>query len=96
MKDLRASLHDPKTLAQYADELGLSTGHLSRTFATVAGRPFRDEIRRLRMEAALRLLKKPEKKIAAIALELGLRSPSQFVADFRRYHGVSPGKFRRR
>jgi AraC-like DNA-binding protein len=96
VKDLKAMLHDSKSLAQYADELGLSTGHLSRTFNRVAGRPFRNVVRRLRCEEACQLLESSDLKLSAVALRIGLRSTSQFIADFRREKGVTPAMYRRR
>jgi len=95
VKDIAASLAEPRTLEQYAHELDVSVGHLSRTFAAVAGRPFRDEVRRLRCESACRLLKQTELKIQAIAVRVGIRSASQFIADFRRMLGVTPAQYRR-
>ena len=56
------------SLAQIASELGLSTGHLSRSFSSIAGRPFREVLRRLRMEAACELLSTTGLKLSAIAL----------------------------
>ncbi|MCW8130527.1 MAG: helix-turn-helix transcriptional regulator [Planctomycetota bacterium] len=94
-EDLRAGLADPRTLAQYAAELELSEGHLSRCFAEIAGRPFREEVRRLRSEAARADLLTTRRKVGEIARRVGLRSASQFVADFKRQTGVTPGQFRR-
>ncbi len=94
LRDLSNSLGEPRTLAQYARELDLSTGHLSRLFKSVAGRPFRDELRRLRSEAAMALLRETSLKVAAIAGRVGLRSASQFIADFKRQTGVTPAQFR--
>ncbi|HYE05985.1 MAG TPA: AraC family transcriptional regulator [Planctomycetota bacterium] len=92
--DLRATIERPKALATYADQLELSVGHLSRAFARIAGRPFRDELRRLRDEEAARLLLGTRLPIAEVARRIGLRSASQFIADFRRGRGVTPARFR--
>ena len=93
--DLRTSLAEPRSLAQYAAELDLSEGHLSRSFAVIAGRPFRQELRRIRCEAARKLLLDHGHKVGSVARMVGLRSASQFVADFRAQTGVTPGQFRR-
>lgn len=94
-EDLRATLAEPKSLAQYAAELELSEGHLSRSFTQIAGRPFREELHRIRCEAAQELLLKTSEKIGAIAHKVGVRSASQFIADFSAQMGVTPGQFRR-
>lgn len=93
--DLLQTPGETRSLAQYAAELELSEGHLSRSFAAVAGRPFREEVRRVRSETAKRLLLETREKVGSIAHRVGLRSASQFVADFRAYTGVTPGQFRR-
>lgn len=94
-KKIRNSLSRPKTLSEYARAAGLSTGHLSRSFCKFAGFPFREEVRRVRMEAARKLLTRTPLKITAIAQRVGLRDASQFIADFRLETGVTPGEYRR-
>lgn len=93
--ELRATPAESRSLAQYAAELEISEGHLSRTFAAIAGRPFREELCRIRCEAARKLLLETQNKVSVVAGLVGLRSASQFVADFRRQTGVTPGHFRR-
>ncbi len=92
---MRGSMDSSLTLAQHADALGVSRGHLSRSFASIAGHPFRCELKKIRMEMACRLLKTSRLKIAIISQRLGLRDPSQFVEDFRKHVGVTPGKYRK-
>src|SRR3954466_13714632 len=67
LADMRATLDRPRPLAAYAHQLELSQGHLSRAFTRIAGRPFRDELRRLREEEAARLLLGTRLTIAEIA-----------------------------
>ncbi|MBI3830847.1 MAG: helix-turn-helix transcriptional regulator [Planctomycetes bacterium] len=93
--ELKATPAETRSLAQYAAELEISAGHLSRTFAAIAGRPFREELRRIRCEAARRILLETQAKVGVVAGMVGLRSASQFVADFRTQTGVTPGQFRR-
>lgn len=93
--ELKAAPAESRSLAQYAVELEISEGHLSRTFAAIAGRPFREELRRIRCEAARKLLLETQAKVGVVAGMVGLRSASQFVADFRMQTGVTPGQFRR-
>ena len=95
-ESMRASLKSPRTLSQFAVQLGVSTGHLSRTFTALVGRPFRDEVRRLRNEEACGLLVHSELKLAEVAQRIGIASTSQFIADFRRELGITPAEYRRR
>jgi len=93
--DMAATIDRPRSLAHYADDLELSVGHLSRTFSRVVGRSFRDEQRRLRDEAACLLLATTRMPMAAIARRVGLLSASQFIADFKRFHGMTPAAYRK-
>ena len=93
---VRASLSQPRTLEHYAAQLNVSTGHLSRTFAAIVGRSFRDEVRRIRCDEACRLLVHAPLKVAEIARRVGVQSASQFIADFRKEVGITPAEYRRR
>jgi AraC-like DNA-binding protein len=93
--DLRQRPQRPRTLAHYARAHGLSVGHLSRSFARIAGRPFGDEARRLRDEAARDLLERTRLPIGEIAHCIGLASASHFIAEFSRRHGRTPADWRR-
>lgn len=85
-----------RSLGEHAQTFGVSVGHLSRSFAAIAGRTFREELRRARIEAGCRLLRETNLKISAIAQRVGVRDPSQFVSDFRRETGLTPGAYRLR
>jgi AraC-like DNA-binding protein len=50
----------------------------------------------LRIARACRLLEDPSADIAAVALECGYESLSQFYARFGHIMGVPPGRYRRR
>ena len=92
--DIQSSLDSPRTLKEYALAAGVSTGHLSRCFAQIAGCSFREERRRLRIEAASRMLADTSLKIGTVARRVGVRDASQFVAEFRKETGMTPGAFR--
>jgi|ERR1051325_186453 AraC-like DNA-binding protein len=83
-----------RSLAQHAALQGVSEGHLSRSFAAIVGRTFRQELRRVRVEKARQLLSESSLKISAIAARVGLLDPSQFISDFRAEMGVTPGSYR--
>jgi AraC-like DNA-binding protein len=92
---MRNSLDRPRSLAQYADAARISVGHLSRSFGAIAGRSFRGELQHLRMEAARELLMGSTMKIGVISRRVGLSDPSQFIAQFRRETGMTPGTYRK-
>lgn len=94
-KEMRSKLSAARSLAEYAHAFGISTAHLSRSFASIAGRPFREELRQVRAEAARRMLLKSKEKISVIARRLGIGSTSQFIADFKADTGLTPATFRK-
>lgn len=63
--------------------------------ATVGVSPGQYRIRR-RMELACALLQGTARTVAAIASELGYRSPYEFSAQFRAHLGVPPSRYRAR
>jgi len=92
--DMEKNLEHPKTLAHYADVLGVSKGHLSRYFSAIVGHPFREELRRLRRELACELLRNTNMKIHAVSTRIGLADPSQFITQFRKDLGITPAVYR--
>jgi AraC-like DNA-binding protein len=94
-EDMRSSVARQYSLSQYAETAGISPRHLSRCFRAIAGRSFREEILHLRIELARMLLSQSSLKIAEISHRVGLRDPSQFVAQFRKLTGITPGAYRR-
>jgi AraC-like DNA-binding protein len=95
-EDLEDTLDSPKTLTEYADEVGVSRTYLSRFFPVIVGRTFREEQQRVRTEMACELLRQTALKVGVIARRLGMRDPSQFIAVFRRATGLTPAAYRRR
>jgi len=94
-REIRERLDNPSTLAEFADAAGISPAYLSRCFTRIVGRSFRDELRDARLATASQLLRETSLKIGVIAHQIGLRDVSQFIADFRRHTGMTPGEFRR-
>ena len=93
--ELQTSEGQMRSLAQYAQDFGISEGHLSRSFRLITGQTFRDELRRARMGSAKRLLLETGTKISAIVGQIGLRDTSQFISDFRAEVGLTPGEYRK-
>ncbi len=79
----------------YAHALGVSPPHLTRISKRILGATPNDLITRRRMIEAERLLKFTLHPIADIALRVGYRDAPYFNRAFKRWHGVSPGVFRR-
>lgn len=83
---------DPRDLADWGRSVGASPRTLSRRFAAETGLTFQGWRQRRRLLAALERLAAGE-AVTSVAFDLGYRSPSAFVAMFRRQLGTTPGRF---
>lgn len=69
---------------------------LERAFPRVLGRTVQEEIRRVRVESAKRLLEASRSSLAVVATLAGFKTASLLTAAFRREIGMTPGVYRRR
>lgn len=83
------------TVRWYADTLEVSSPHLTRISKRILGATPNELITRRRMIEAERLLKFTLHPVADIALRVGYRDAPYFNRAFKRWHGVSPGVFRK-
>lgn len=84
---------------QVSDVLGhvrVSRRSLERRFAQVLDRSPAEEIRRVRLSMATRLLLETDLSIPDVASRCGFGTPQYLSRVFGRQHGVSPQRFRRR
>jgi AraC-like DNA-binding protein len=91
---IHASAGRAISLEEVAGEAALSRFHLSRSFAEVFGLPPLAYHRRLRLDAAARLLKADAASATEIADQLGYASLSAFTRAFRQQFGVPPSAAR--
>ncbi len=91
---LASSFRENFGLAHFAARLGVSSGHLCRSFRRSIGRGlhrYRDE---LRLRIALEEME-AGRGLTDLALDLGYSSHSHFTAAFRRCFGEAPSRIRR-
>ena len=69
---------------------------LSRHFRAAVGRTMKEEIGRLRLERAKRLLVESDEPIKQLAQDCGFANTEYFATVFVQAAGMSPGEFRRR
>ncbi len=82
-----------KTLAR---KYGVDRCHLSRSFKKYKGIYLSEYITRLRMiKSAFMLMENRNTKIWQIAHLFGWNHKSTFVNAFKKFFGISPGKFRK-
>jgi len=73
----------------------MSPSHFSRLFSRHMGMSFVDVLNRMRTERAAELLARSDKPLKIIALESGFADQSYFTKVFRRWHGITPARYRR-
>ncbi|MFC5650164.1 response regulator [Paenibacillus solisilvae] len=83
------------SLTILADQVGLSPHYVSRLFREETGCSVNQYITRLRMEKAVELLKRTNKKVYEIAEEVGIPNYRYFTVTFRNWTGVSPTDYKR-
>jgi AraC family transcriptional regulator len=86
--------HEPIDLGTAASEVGLSSFHFLRLFASVLGVTPHQYLVRSRLRHAASLLADGATSITDVALDVGFGDLSNFVRTFHRAAGVSPRRFR--
>lgn len=81
-------------VSSIADEMGMSVSGLSRLFKKKTGQGLLDYIVQVRMEAAKRLLRETDLTLADIAERVGLINVNTLIRTFKRYTGLTPGKYK--
>lgn len=85
-------------LDSLAEDLNVSSGHLSFLINTYSKHNFSDFINELRIEQVKKLIKKKEYvdyTIVSIGLESGFNSKSTFYAAFKKFTNLSPTQYKK-
>lgn len=83
------------TLEETAQHVGFSPTYFSKIFKDEMGVTFNSYLGGLRVERSKMLLLSGEHSIGEICAEVGFEDQSYFIKVFRKYTGVTPGKFRK-
>ncbi|MCR5586304.1 MAG: AraC family transcriptional regulator [Lachnospiraceae bacterium] len=90
-------LSDPcniPTLQEAADLVNLSYYHFSRMFKKTLGINYQEYCNMLRICHAEGLLRETDKSISEIAYEIGYESNTSFIKSFKKFHNITPSKYR--
>lgn len=82
------------SIERFAERMGMSAGHFSRTFKEEVGEKYVEYIAKVRLAKAKRLLLETDMKIDEIAEQVGYWGRNSFIRIFRRYEGTTPAKYR--
>lgn len=83
---------DSRTLHAWAEELGISTRTLARTFEREARMTFVEYRRQARLYAAVTKLAAGE-PVSSVAYDVGFSSTSNFITAFRKATGATPMRY---
>jgi transcriptional regulator GlxA family with amidase domain len=86
----------PIDIDDMIDVAGMSVRNLSRRFMAATGFSPRQYLRRVRIEAAKRLLEGPAASVERIAEAVGYRDARAFIRAFGAVTGISPGHYRQK
>lgn len=92
---IRANAHRPIQVPDILKAVPIYRERLHRLFHHVVGRTVMQEVRRLHVEQARRLLDATDLSIPEIARRSGFSNYRQMNATFRQELGITPGKYRR-
>lgn len=81
-------------LKQVADYVHLSPSYFSSLFRQVVGVSFRQYLCSLRVEESKRLLLSSQYSVVEIAVAMGFPDQSYYCKVFKRFVGITPGKYR--
>ncbi len=87
---------DPIRIYQIVEHLDVSRSTLEKRFRDVIGHTAHDEIRRVQMNQARRMLARTNKTIPEIALASGFSDPKRFTTLFRLEVGIPPLRYRQK
>lgn len=88
-------LHEKITLESVAEAIGISSGHLSRTFKKETGLSIVDYVQKERIKAAKNLLIYSNSTLAEISQYLNFSTQSYFINIFKKHFGITPGQYRK-
>ncbi|EYC52326.1 AraC family transcriptional regulator [Hylemonella gracilis str. Niagara R] len=92
---IMARVSEPLSLADVADELGMSQSRFSRFFHRATGNSFTDFVNRVRINQACHLLMQTEDYVTDICYQVGFSNVANFNRRFLELKGMTPTEFRR-
>jgi AraC-like DNA-binding protein len=91
---LHSRIAHPWTIADLADEVGISRSALVERFTRYLSEPPMTYLTRWRLQLAARSLNRTSRGVADIATDIGYESEAAFSRAFKREFGQPPGRYR--
>lgn len=82
------------SVSQIADKFQMNLSYISKQFKKQNGDGLYDYINKTRVDMAKRLLIEGNDSISNIARQVGFYNDNSFIRVFKKYQGITPGKFK--
>lgn len=83
------------SITDIADHIGISSGHLSRTFKTETGKSMLEYLTEFRVAKSKEMLAQRSDSLNEISQALGYNDVQSFIRFFKKFEGVTPGEYRK-
>ncbi|WP_047983730.1 helix-turn-helix transcriptional regulator [Ornithinibacillus californiensis] len=91
-------IHDhilqPITLTEVAEATNVNPNYLSSLFSKIVGIPMKEYVNRKKIEESKYFLEHTSSSLLDIALLFGFSDQSYYTSLFRKYNGITPGKYK--
>jgi AraC-like DNA-binding protein len=84
---------EPPTLAELAEEIGLSLKRLKEGFKQIYGDSVYSFLFNYKMEYARKMLESNQHNVNEVGLKVGYSTASHFIAAFKKKYGTTPKKY---
>jgi AraC-like DNA-binding protein len=81
-------------LDELSRSVNLSCSRFRHIFRIETGMPWGQFVKNVRIERAKKLLASSHLRVKEVCCKVGMNAESQFVRDFRRTVGITPGRYR--
>ncbi|OAS20626.1 AraC family transcriptional regulator [Paenibacillus oryzisoli] len=86
---------NPLSITEIAERIGVSSGHLSRTFKAEIGKSMLEYLTEFRIKKSKELLSARSDSLQEIGLAVGYHDVQSFIRFFKKYEGMTPGEYRK-
>ncbi|MFA7076128.1 MAG: AraC family transcriptional regulator, partial [Candidatus Izemoplasmatales bacterium] len=90
---IKKNYRNDVSLESVAKNVFVSNYYLSHLFRDEMNMTFIDYVNKIRIEAAVKLMKETNLTIQEIVSQTGFSDHSYFIKIFKRYHGITPKKY---
>jgi AraC family transcriptional regulator, transcriptional activator of pobA len=95
-KSIKLSIHETKSINDYASELNITTVHLNRICQSLVKKSALQIVHEYLINEAKKYLKNTSHSIAEISYFLDFKDPAYFTRLFKKTTGLSPSEYRKK